>query len=150
LATRSILPGSPRVPRPTAAPTLTIGENNGQQLTYSNASGSLTGDAVTVASDDSGGTLVYWSAAPVYPAPIVEPDKAHVQVAGTVNASPANGVLANDTDPIPDDMLTVSAVDGQASNVGHALLGTYGTLTLDADGGYSYAADPSAPSNIIA
>ena len=44
--------------------TLTINETNGQQLTYSNVSGSLTGDAVTVASDNNGGTLVYWGTAP--------------------------------------------------------------------------------------
>ena len=45
--------------------TLTVPETNGQQLIYSNVSGALTGDAVTVASDNNGGTLVYWSAAPV-------------------------------------------------------------------------------------
>ena len=44
--------------------TLTINETNGQQLTYSNVSGSLAGDAVTVASDNNGGTLVYWGTAP--------------------------------------------------------------------------------------
>ena len=130
--------------------TLTINETDGQQLTYSNVTGSLTGAAVTTASDNNGGTLVYWSAAPVYPPPTAEPDRAHVPVAGTVTVTAANGVLGNDTDPIPDDTLTVSTVDGQASDVGQALLGTYGTLTLDADGGYSYAADHSVASNIIA
>ena len=44
--------------------TLTINETNGQQLIYSNVSGSLTGDAVTVASDNNGGTLVYWMPIP--------------------------------------------------------------------------------------
>jgi VCBS repeat-containing protein len=72
-----------------------------------------------------------------------------VQVAGTVTANAANGVLANDTDPIPNDTLIVSAVDGQASNVGHALVGSYGTLTLNVDGSYSYVANQSVPSNII-
>ena len=43
--------------------TLTINETNGHQLIYS-VSGSLTGYAVTVASDNNGGTLVYWGAAP--------------------------------------------------------------------------------------
>ena len=82
--------------------------------------------------------------------PTVQPDSAHVPVAGTVSATAANGVLANDTDPIPNDTLSVSAVDGQASNVGNALTGSYGTLTLDADGSFSYVADQSVPSNIIA
>jgi probable HAF family extracellular repeat protein/VCBS repeat-containing protein len=84
------------------------------------------------------------------PVPTVEPDRAHVQVAGTVTANAASGVLANDTDPIPNDTLTVSAVDGQASNVDHAVAGSYGTLTLNADGSYSYVANHNVPSNIIA
>ena len=45
--------------------TLTINETNGQQLTYNNVSGSVAGDIVTVASDNNGGTLVYWTTAPV-------------------------------------------------------------------------------------
>jgi VCBS repeat-containing protein len=73
-----------------------------------------------------------------------------VHVAGTVTANAAHGVLAIDTDPIPNDTLIVSAVDGQASDVGHAVAGTYGTLTLNADGSYSYVANQSVPSNIIA
>jgi VCBS repeat-containing protein len=42
------------------------------------------------------------------------------------------------------------AVDGLASDVGHAVVGSYGTLTLNADGSYSYVADHSIPSNTIA
>ena len=41
--------------------TLTINETNGQHLTYNNVSGSVAGDIVTVASDNNGGTLVYWA-----------------------------------------------------------------------------------------
>jgi probable HAF family extracellular repeat protein/uncharacterized repeat protein (TIGR03803 family)/VCBS repeat-containing protein len=84
------------------------------------------------------------------PAPTVEADSAHVSVAGTITANAAHGVLANDVDPIPNDTLIVSAVGGQSSNVGRALAGAYGTLTLNADGSFSYVADPSVPSNIIA
>ena len=40
--------------------TLTINETNGQRLAY-NVSGTLAGDIVTVASDNNGGTLVYWT-----------------------------------------------------------------------------------------
>jgi VCBS repeat-containing protein len=73
--------------------------------------------------------------------PSVEPDRAHVQLHHTLSVSAANGVLANDTDPIPNDTLRVSAVDGQASDVGHSLEGRFGTLTLNADGSYSYSAN---------
>ncbi|QCO05630.1 Ig-like domain-containing protein [Azospirillum argentinense] len=58
----------------------------------------------------------------------------------TVVAS--NGVLANDTDPDVGDRLTVSAVNGDAANVGRAItLAGGGRLTLGADGGYSF--DPA-------
>ena len=73
--------------------------------------------------------------------PTVAPDRAHVQVAGTVTANAANGVLANDTDPIPNDTLMVSRGRWASRNVGHAVAGTYGTLTINADGSYSYSAN---------
>jgi VCBS repeat-containing protein len=129
--------------------TLTVNETNGQQLIYNNVSGSLAGDTVTVASDGNGGTDVNWIVGPP-PVPTVVADTAHVSVAGTVTANAAHGVLANDTDPIPNGTLIMSAVDGLASDVGHAIVGSYGTLTLNADGSYSYVADQSVPSNIIA
>ena len=44
--------------------TLTVNETNGQQLIYDNVSGSVAGYAVTVASDNNGGTDVYWGTAP--------------------------------------------------------------------------------------
>ncbi|MEQ6289383.1 cadherin domain-containing protein, partial [Vogesella sp. GCM10023246] len=53
--------------------------------------------------------------------------------------SASGNVLSNDTDPdAPFDTLTVSAVNGNAANVGTSISGTYGTLTLNADGSYSY------------
>jgi VCBS repeat-containing protein len=52
----------------------------------------------------------------------------------------AGNVLANDSDPDSDN-LAVSAVDGLSANVGTLLAGTYGNLTLNGDGSYSYSAD---------
>jgi VCBS repeat-containing protein len=52
----------------------------------------------------------------------------------------AAGVLASDTDPVPNDSLIVGAVDGQTTNVGQAVAGAYGILTLNADGSYTYSA----------
>ncbi|MDB5814738.1 MAG: hypothetical protein JWN23_1855 [Rhodocyclales bacterium] len=56
------------------------------------------------------------------------------------------GVLANDTDADTGDALTVSAVSfgTTAGTVGTALVGTYGALTLTADGSYSYLANQAA------
>ena len=53
---------------------------------------------------------------------------------------PATGnVLPNDTDPDANTTLSVSAVSGTgAGTVGGATAGSYGTLTLNADGSYSY------------
>ncbi len=48
--------------------TLTINETNGQQLTYNNVSVDIPadeGDILTVASDNNGGTDVYWTTGPV-------------------------------------------------------------------------------------
>ena len=79
------------------------------------------------------------------PLPAVESDTAHVYSGHTVAENATNGVLANDVDPTPADALSVSAVNGQALNVGQAVNGRFGTLTLDADGSYSYAADGQRP-----
>jgi VCBS repeat-containing protein len=47
--------------------------------------------------------------------------------------------LANDSDANPTDVLIVSAVNGSAANVGQGINGTYGVLTMQADGGYTYS-----------
>src|SRR5439155_248178 len=56
------------------------------------------------------------------------------------------GVLANDTDTDTGDTKTVSGVafGATSGSVGSGLAGTYGTLTLNADGSYSYLADKAA------
>ena len=79
-------------------------------------------------------------------------NEAPVAVADTATATQdvmliknsASGVLANDTDVDVGDTKTVSAVNGMAANVGAAVSGTYGTLTLNADGSYTYLADTPA------
>ncbi|HSD38720.1 MAG TPA: VCBS domain-containing protein [Rhodocyclaceae bacterium] len=68
----------------------------------------------------------------------------------TVSTTAATGVLANDTDVDSGDTKTVSGVSFGATTgtVGSALAGTYGTLTLNADGSYSYLAD-KAPAEAL-
>src|SRR6201999_2044925 len=56
-------------------------------------------------------------------------------------AAITGNVLTNDTDK-DGDTLTVSAVTG--GSVGGALAGTYGHITIQSAGGYSYAADLTA------
>jgi len=61
----------------------------------------------------------------------------------TLTVKAARGVLANDSDA-DGDALAVAAVNGAAGSVGKAVAGTYGTLTLAADGSYSYVANAKA------
>src|SRR5262249_47075685 len=65
----------------------------------------------------------------------------------------ANGGLANATAPASQyqGCLTVGAADGSAANVGHAVAGKYGSLTLNADGSYLYVSDKGGlPSHFVA
>ena len=55
---------------------------------------------------------------------------------GTAGTNPTGNVLTNDTDVDTGDTKTVSAISG--GTVGVAKAGTYGSLTLNADGSYSY------------
>jgi VCBS repeat-containing protein len=97
--------------------------------------------AATFVANVTGTSSFFWGLAPDQPPPTVEPDRAHVQEGHSVTADAAHGVLANDTDPITNDALTVSEFNGQVSNVGIAVAGAYGTLTLNANGSYTYVAN---------
>ena len=67
----------------------------------------------------------------------------------TLNVHAATGILANDADD--NDELVVSAVEGTQGNVGHVVIGTYGALTLNADGSYVYVANKGGlPPKIVA
>lgn len=57
----------------------------------------------------------------------------------------SGNVRSNDTDPDFGAVLTVTSVEGSASNVGHALSGTYGSLVINADGSFAYTLDNSDP-----
>ena len=63
------------------------------------------------------------------------------------DGSAAGNVLANDTDPDTGETATlaVSAVNGVGGNVGAAVVGTYGAVTINATGGYSYTLDNTDP-----
>jgi VCBS repeat-containing protein len=80
--------------------------------------------------------------------PVVTAANAHDVLAGSVSVPHAQaataGVLAGDSDADPSDTLSVSAVAGSAGNVGHAVAGAYGALTLNSDGSYAYTNTNSA------
>ena len=99
----------------------------------------------TLAADAAGtGTNVTLSAIPAPPPP--EPTSP-VPVADTYTAAAnrpfaaaATGVLYNDTLP-GGGSLTVTAVNGQTTAVGHVLAGQYGNVVLNADGSFTYTPD---------
>ena len=82
-------------------------------------------------------------------APVAVADTAiAVEAGGVSNAiagiNPAGNVLTNDTDVDSGDTKTVSAITG--GTVGQAKAGTYGSLTLNADGSYVYTLGANAES----
>ncbi|WP_259372616.1 beta strand repeat-containing protein [Piscinibacter defluvii] len=85
-------------------------------------------------------------------APVATADSAALNENATVTRNAANGVLANDSDVDSGDTRSVSGVAfaGTPGSVGSALAGTYGTLTLNADGSYSYAANRPAADALAA
>jgi VCBS repeat-containing protein len=86
-------------------------------------------------------------------APAAAPDSNGTTKNSNLAVAAANGVLANDTDPDVHDRghLVVSQINGSAANVGRAVAGTYGSLTLGADGSYVYAAKRGAlPAQLVA
>ena len=70
--------------------------------------------------------------------PVAHVDHGHDLLNASLSALASHGVLANDSDADPSDVLTVSAVNGSSANVGQSVTGTYGVLKLNADGSYTY------------
>jgi VCBS repeat-containing protein len=72
-------------------------------------------------------------------APTAHNDIAVVGKSSVLSVGPANGVLANDIDPDVLDTMTVTAINGSASQVGRTVtLASGALLKVNADGSYSY------------
>jgi len=107
--------------------------------------GAATGSHLTdtfsyTASDGHGGTTTTNIVITLDRGPTVVNDTNSVAESGTVSDNAANGVLANDSDR-DGDTLVVSAVNGNTNNVGFSIATTYGHITVNSDGSYSYTAD---------
>ncbi|MBX3606480.1 MAG: VCBS domain-containing protein [Piscinibacter sp.] len=85
-------------------------------------------------------------------APVAVADTASLLENGTVTRTAATGVLINDTDVDAGDTRAVSAVafGGTPGTLGSGLAGTYGTLTMNADGSYSYSANRPPADALVA
>ena len=101
----------------------------------------------TLESVTSAATAVIASVVVNHP-PVAVADTGDATEAGTMLGSNAAGnVLSNDTDVDTGDGRSVSAVTHGAisGTVGTGLVGDHGTLTLNADGSYSYAVNDADP-----
>lgn len=125
-----------------AANRLKLGEVRSDQFTYqvADGQGGLSTASLTI------------SVTGTNDAPLLNADAAGVSEDGSFNRNASNGALSNDSD-VDGDALVVAAVAAgaqtlQAGAVGTAILGTYGHLTMNADGSYSYAADTAAANGL--
>src|SRR5262249_11139665 len=73
-------------------------------------------------------------------APVANNDAGFDLAGAALSVSAANGVLANDTDQA-NGRLPEPAVLGSAAKVGVSVAGSFGRLTLNANGSYSYVAN---------
>ena len=112
----------------------TLNDNGSPSFTYTVSDGTLTSTATV------NGTV-----SPSNDAPVATADTGALNEGATLSVA-ASGVLANDSDVDAADTKTVSGVafGATAGTVGTVLTGTYGTLTLNADGSYSYQATQPA------
>jgi len=110
------------------------------------ATGSHLTDTFTyTASDGHGGSTTTTLTITLDRAPTVVNDNygTIAEGASTGAVGAGSGVLINDSDR-DGDSLTVSAVSGSGANVGFQIATTYGHITLNADGGYTYLANNTA------
>ena len=125
-----------------------LGEVTYQDTGTDASSGSHPQRTVTWTVNDGSQNLATTSQVTIDRAPVARND-AGLDVIGTPLAvAAASGVLANDSD-LDGDTLRVTAVAGQAGNVGVSIAGSYGHLTLNADGSYSYVANNGASAGSV-
>jgi VCBS repeat-containing protein len=111
------------------------------------ATGSHPVDTFTyTVSDGHGGTTTQTINIAIDRPPVANNASATDFAGATDNVGAGSGVLSIDSDP-DGDSLTVTAVAGSGANVGISIAGTYGHLTLNANGSYSYIADNSSAIN---
>jgi Ca2+-binding RTX toxin-like protein len=114
--------------------------NGADSFTYKANDGQADSDVATVS----------LTVNPVNDAPVANDDIAGVAKGRAITVDAQHAVLVNDGD-LDGDSLSVSAVNGSAANVGRAVVGTFGSLTVSADGSYGYVANKgNLPPQIVA
>ena len=97
-------------------------------------------------SDGNGGTATATLTVTLDRAPVANNSTASDVVGATVTATAASGVLSHASDADGDSLAVTAVSDATsgAGTVGTSLAGSYGHLTLNANGSYTYVADNSA------
>jgi acyl-coenzyme A thioesterase PaaI-like protein len=128
--------------------TLTINETNGQQLTYSVNSISVSGDTLTVASDNNGGTDVFWTQTAPVGQPTITGALANQTVNDNASIDPFAAISIIDPNAGQTETLTVTfsnaangslsdpsaLTDGSTFNNGvYTVVGTAAAVTVDLD-----------------
>jgi VCBS repeat-containing protein len=138
------------VGNPTSTPHGTVTVNANGSYSYAPAANYFGSDSFTYAiSDGNGGTdtaTVTITIAEVDDAPAANDDPNSTSEDNAVGGN----VLTNDTDPDNtdglsgnDDTLVVSAENGSSTDVGNAVATAHGSVTLNANGSYSYTPAPN-------
>lgn len=108
-----------------------VGGNNQRSIRYTVNDGIAAGVAA----------IAFISVVGVNDAPVAAADSGETEEDAVLSVT-ADGVLANDSDPESDNILSVSSVEGAAANVGTQItLASGALLTMNADGSYEY--DPN-------
>ncbi len=133
--------------------TLTI-QSDGSYTYNANNANSIAKDATATdvftytVSDGNGGfdtATITITVLGVNDAPSASNDTNAVDEDATASKNAGAGVLSNDSDADTGSSMTVTGITGaSAGSVGGSTDGTYGTLTLNSDGSYSYTADKTA------
>ncbi len=134
-------------------PSLVTATVSGSSLTLDyqpNASGTTT--IVVTAKDSNNATVTNTftvTVAAVNDAPVAVDDTAYTTLEDTtLNVSVAAGLLANDSD-VDGPALTVSQINGQATNVGVPVVLAKGTLTVQANGSFVFVPSANATGNQV-
>ena len=112
---------------------------NALAVTGINLNGASVTDIAGNAANFAGANSTFANLAVDGTQPVATADHAHDLLNGSVSVAAPSGVLANDSDANPADVLSVSAVNGSSANVGQSVNGTYGVLTMQANGAYTYS-----------
>ncbi|KKW23876.1 MAG: Outer membrane adhesin-like protein [Candidatus Kaiserbacteria bacterium GW2011_GWA2_52_12] len=111
--------------------TPTTNYNGPDSFTYKTSDGTLDSNTVTVDITVDA----------VNDGPVAIDDAYDVLEDATLNVDAASGVLENDTDIDTNDVLTVSAVNGNSEKVDTDVVLAHGTVHVNADGSFTYTPD---------